>query len=75
MKEEKDYTLWRILLLGLACTFVLFIVKLINVFTFSWIWVFVPLWIAMGIVCIVLIILFLSAFWREDRKQRRKHRK
>lgn len=75
MREEKDYTLWRILLLGFACTFVLFIVKLTNVFAFSWIWVFVPLWIAMGIVCLVLIILFLSAFWKEDRKQRRKHRK
>ena len=39
-------------------TIVFIILKLLGKITWSWLWVLSPIWIDVGIICIVLIIMF-----------------
>lgn len=45
-------------------TIVFFILRLTNVITWSWIWVFSPLWIGFALIGVIFVILCFISWWR-----------
>lgn len=45
----------------LLLTFVFYVLKLFGVISWSWIWVFAPLWIPFAVLCGILIVMGLAA--------------
>jgi len=54
-KFKKHYHTWPFIH---TLTLVFIVLKLFNVITWSWIWVFSPIWISflIGIICVILLI-------------------
>ena len=58
MREKTDYTLWQIILAGILLTPVTIILKALHIIDWNWFLVLSPLWVAVGLVCLILIVAF-----------------